>query len=251
MMQATQTAASGMRAQQTRLDTIAANVANVSTIGYKSARADFKDALYTKIKDPVGDSDANNLLRGTGVVLSATGRDFSDGSPQTTGAELDFSISGDGFFMLENGAGERLYTRNGNFAVSVENGGNYLVNADGDYVLSDQGQRIKIPNTGGISVTADGTLSSGGTEVAKLGIADFDNAEGLSAAGDSCFRETAASGTAYAAQNAQVAQGSLESSNVDLGEEMTLLMRAQRVYSLSSKALQTADEMDGLANNMR
>lgn len=251
MIQATQTAASGLRAQQSRLDVIAANIANVNTVGYKSARADFQDALYTRIKDPVGNSEANNLLRGSGVILSSTGRDFSDGAAQETDGDLDFSLSNGGFFMLEDGQGERLYTRNGSFSLSEEGGKSYLVNADGDYVLSNQGTRISIPSTGAISVTEDGTLSCGGTKVADLGVVEFENAQGLRAVGDSCFQETADSGSLYVAQGAKVTQGSLEKSNVDLGQEMTLMMRTQRAYTLTSRALQTADEMDGLANNMR
>ena len=251
MLQATQTAASGLRAQQSRLDIISSNIANVNTVGYKSARGDFQDALYTRIKNPVGSSEEQNLLRGSGVLLSATRRDFSDGSTQDTGGKLDFALSNDGFFMLEDSQGQRLYTRDGNFSISEENGKNYLVSGDGCYVLSNQDERISLPDAGAVSVTEDGTLSCGGTKVADLGIVTFDNIQGLSAVGNSCFQETAASGNAYVAQNAVVSQGSLENSNVDLGEEITLMMRTQRAYTLASRALQTADEMDGLANNIR
>lgn len=251
MIQATQTAASGLSAQQSRLDIIASNIANVNTAGYKSSRADFQDALYTRMKDPVGNAEQNNLLRGSGVLLGATCRDFTDGAVQETDGKLDFALSNEGFFMLEGAQGQRLYTRDGNFSLSEENGKSYLVSGDGCYVLSDQGQRIAVPDTGSISVTQDGALSSDGTKVGNLGIVTFDNIQGLSAVGNSCFQETAASGNAYVAQNAAVTQGSLEKSNVDLGQEMTLMMRTQRAFTLTSRALQTADEMDGLANNMR
>lgn len=252
MMQASRTAASGLEAQQERLDIIAADIANVNTVGYKSARADFKDALYTRMVNPVdGQSEADNLLRGSGVILSATNRDFSDGSVQDTGAELDFSLSGSGFFVLENSNGERVYTRNGNFSVSEENGHRYLVNADGYYVLSKGGTRIQLPDSGSISTSENGTLSSSGKPFSSLAVETFNNPDGLNSVGNSCYQETAASGGAYAAMNVKVSQGSLEASNVDLGEDLTLLMRAQRAYSLAGKALQTADDMDGLANNMR
>jgi len=251
MMQATQTAATGMRAQQTRLDTIANNISNINTVGYRSSRTDFKTALYARMKDPVGDSAKQNLLKGTGVVVGSTDRDFSDGSVQGTDAELDFAITGKGFFTEENENGEQLYSRNGHFSLSSEDGNNYLVNANGYYVLSDSGQRISIPTGSTVSVDEDGTLACDGVPVARLGLADFTNQEGLEDVGNSCFQETANSGTPYQAETARITQASLEKSNVELGEEMTLMMRAQRTYSLASKALQTADEMDGLANNMR
>lgn len=251
-MQAGKTAATGLRAQQERLDTIAVNIANVNTTGYKSARADFKDALYTRMINAAdGLSTEHNLLRGTGVILNTTGRDFSGGAVQTTGAKLDFSLSGDGFFMLEGNSGERLYTRNGSFTVSEESQGSYLVSADGHYVLSNQGNRIQLPGNGAISVDKSGTLSYKGQPISNLAVMQFSNPEGLRAVGNSCFEETGASGSSYTARNTEVLQGNLEGSNVDLGQEMALLIRTQRVYSMTGKALQTADEMDGLANNMR
>lgn len=251
MMQATQTAATGLAAQQQRMDIIAANLANDDTTGYKAARADFKDALYTRMKDPVGDAEANNLRKGSGVILNATGRDFSDGAAQTTGRALDFSLTGQGYFTVQNPNGGVLYTRNGHFSVSSENGQNYLVDDNGHDVLSSQGQKISVTGQGEISVRADGALSVGGRAVGQIGIVNFSNPQGLLAAGDSCFQESAASGAPQVARNCQVAQGSLEASNVDLSQEMTLMIRAQRAYSMAGKALQTADDMDGLANSVR
>lgn len=251
MMQARNTAATGLTAQQQRMDIIAANLANDNTTGYKAARADFKDALYANMKDPVDNPEANNLRKGSGVILNATGRDLSDGATQTTGRALDFSLSGEGYFVVQGTDGGRLYTRNGHFSVSPENGQNYLVDDQGHYVLSTQGQRISVTGQGELSVRPDGTLLVGTQTVGKLALMDFSSPQGLSAAGDSCFQETAASGAPAAAQNCKVAQGSLEASNVDLGEEMTLMIRAQRAYSMAGKALQTADDMDGLANSIR
>lgn len=251
MMQARTTAATGLEAQQQRMDIIAANLANDNTTGYKAARADFKDALYTNMKDPVDNAEANNLRKGSGVLLNATGRDLTDGATQTTGRALDFSLSGEGYFVVQGADGGQLYTRNGHFSVSSENGQNYLVDDQGHYVLSTQGQRISVTGQGELSVRADGTLSVGGQTVGQLARVDFSNPQGLSAVGDSCFEETAASGAPRAAENCEVAQGSLEASNVDVGEEMTLMIRAQRAYTMAGKALQTADDMDGLANSIR
>lgn len=251
MMQARNTAATGLVAQQQRIDIIAANLANENTTGYKAARADFKDALYVSMKDPVGNAEANNLRKGSGVILNTTGRDLSDGTAQTTGRSLDFSLSGEGYFTVQGADGGLLYTRNGHFSISPENGQNYLVDENGQYVLSTQGQRISVGSGEDLSVRTDGTLSVGGQTVGKLAIADFVNPQGLSAAGNSCFQETAASGAPRAAQNCETEQGSLEASNVNLGKEMTLMIRAQRAYTMTGKALQTADDMDGLANTIR
>lgn len=251
-MQAIYTAGLGLSSQQTRLDTIAANIANADTVGYKSTRADFKDALYAFMDSPVADSEDANLLVGSGVVLGATTTDFSDGSLSATGNLLDFAIQGEGFFSVRNTAGETLYTRNGSFSVSPEGGDNYLVTAQGYYVLDREGNRIAVPgDSSEINVSDDGVLSTAAGELARLGIAAFSNPDGLSAAGDTCYAATEVSGEPEAAEGMTVVQGSLESSNVSLAQEMTLLIRSQRAYSLASRALQTADDMEGLANKMR
>ncbi len=251
-MRAIYTAASGIKNQQLRLDAIASNVANVNSVGYKSARVDFKDALYSLMDNPAGESEQNNLLAGSGVLTGATSTDFTAGKLMTTGSLTDFSIRGEGFFTAENSQGERVYTRNGSFGISVEGNGNYLVTAEGYYVLDSRGSRIMLPkDISNLSVTESGVLGVGDTRIAELGIVEFSNPEGLMQAGKSCFSATANSGEPVVARDPQVAQGSLEGSNVDLAQELTLLMRSQRAFSIASKALQTADEMDGLANNMR
>ncbi len=251
MMQAVSTAAAGMKAQQTRLETVSSNVSNVNTTGYKSSRVDFKDALYTSMRTPMGDAMGSNLLKGSGTVINAIGQDFTDGARVATDGALDFAIVGDGFFSLENSAGDTVYTRNGNFTVSEEDGSNYLVNAQGYYVLDDGGERIELPAGAKVSLSSGAVLSSEDDELATLGITDFENKEGLSAVGGSCYQTTAASGEGYTAEDPQLQQGYLENANVDLASELTLLMRAQRAYAMASKALQTADDMDGLANNIR
>jgi flagellar basal-body rod protein FlgG len=251
-MQAIYTAGSGLRSQQTRLDTIAANIANSDTVGYKSTRADFRDALYSLMDSPAADSEGANLHVGSGVLLNATATDFAEGSLSPTGRLLDFAIQGSGFFSVMNPAGDTLYTRNGSFSVSTEDGANYLVTAQGDYVLDTNGDRIAIPDGAAeISVSKDGGLSASGQQFAVLGITGFSNPDGLSAAGDSCYTATDTSGEPVPAEKVTITQGSLENSNVDLAQEMTLLIRSQRAYSLASRALQTADDMEGLANNMR
>jgi len=149
-MQSLYSAASGLSAQQTRLDTVSANVVNANTPGYKSTRADFKDALYTSMENPVLlDSAANNLLTGSGVLLGATGIDMAPGTVEATGQPLDFAINGSGFFQVQTPSGETLYTRNGSFSTSPVDGDNYLVTPQGYFVLDADGNRIKMPAVSG------------------------------------------------------------------------------------------------------
>lgn len=252
MMQAWLTARQGISSQQLRVDTIANNLANINTDGYKASRVDFKDALYTTMQRPLKPQDGLNLELGTGTLVAGTNRTFTQGAPRDTGNLLDFCIVGDGFFTVMDAQGNRRYTRDGVFGVSVEGGGNYLVSARGEYVLDENGQKIALPDTGPISVDAGGNIIVEGGAVARLGIATFRNAQGLQAAGGNCYVATDASGAAtMGEESSQVLQGALESSNVDLSQEMTRLIRAQRLFSLAGKALSTADEMDRLANNMR
>jgi flagellar basal-body rod protein FlgG len=252
MMQSFCAAKMGLKAQQIRIDTIANNVANVNTYGFKSSSVNFKDTLYTKMLNPVETEEDLNLNRGTGVMVSSTVRSFAEGTPIETGVALDMRIEGDGFFTISGQEGENYYTRSGAFAVSVEDDGNYLVNAQGDYVLDTNLNKIVLPgNSDDLSVNSAGEIYIDDTYVATLNIADFVNKDGLSAIGNGYYAETEASGQPVAAQDAIVHQGSLESSNVDLGLEMTRLIRAQRAFSLVSKALTTSDEMARQAANMR
>lgn len=251
-MQAIYTAASGLKGQQTRLDTIAANLANVSTTGYKASRVDFKDTLYTLMDSPLGDAEGRNLLTGTGVRLGSTGADFGDGMLEETGQSLDFAITGAGFFTAERGDGTRIYTRDGSFQVSAEGENNYLVTAQGYYVLDEQGNRISLPeDLSQVSLAQDGTLQTGDGQGVRLAISGFPNPDGLLAVGGSDYIASEASGDPAQVTDTRLEQGSLERSNVELSQELTLLMRSQRAYSLASRALQTADEMEGLANHMR
>ncbi len=252
MMQSLFSARMGLKAQQTRVDTIANNIANINTYGFKASDVRFKDALYRQMQRPVESEEDLNLKQGTGVLVSATARMFTEGTPVETGVPLDLRIEGDGFFTVQGPDGENYYTRNGAFAVSSESGQQFLVTSQGDYLLDTNGNRIEIPgNPQEISVNTEGAIYLDGTYVTTLNIADFENKQGLSAIGKGYFAETDASGGAVAATDATVHQGSLESSNVDLSLEMTRLIRAQRTFSLVSSALTTSDDMARLVANMR
>ena len=258
MYEAMMIASTGLHNQQRRLDTIAHNIANVNTVGFKNSRLDFKDALYTagivpalpRTPEPEG-----NQQKGHGVMVAGITKDFTQGSYQSTERHLDVAINGEGFFAVENIDGETVYTRNGSFNLSVEDDGVYIVNGSGYYVLDTDGARIRIPDrTESISIAHDGSIAftvDEDTTYVNLGVFTFRNLMGLSSIGDSNYAETEASGERMAAEGAVVVQGGLEISNVKLSEEMTRIIRTQRVFQLASRALTTADEMEGIANNMR
>jgi len=250
-------AASGLRNQQLRIDTIAHNVANTNTVGYKSARLDFKDALYTYTYNPSRPRTPEaNQQKGHGVIVTAIESDHRTGSFERTERMLDFALENEGYFSLQNMAGDTVYTRNGSFHLSVEADGTYLVNGEGLYVLNNAGARIMVPigvdtiacDVNGIMAFYNNDELVGG---ATLGLYTFRNLHGLSAEGNGNFAQTPAAGERLPANDVVVRQGILEGSNVNLAEEMTRLVRTQRAFQLASRALTTADDMEGIANNMR
>ena len=256
MYEAMMIAATGLQNQQRRLDTIADNVSNVNTVGFKSSRLDFKDALYTAgIVPALPRTPGGNQQKGHGLMVAGITKDFSTGNFQRTDGKLDFAIGGEGFFSIEAPGGDDLYTRNGSFNISVEIEGAFLVTNEGYYVQDTMGMRIRIPEfTESITVDENGVMAFvvGDEEVRiELGIFTFRNPTGLLSVGDGNYSESDASGQKLPANDIVVVQGMLEGSNVSLSEEMTRMIRTQRAFSLASRALTTADEMEGIANNMR
>jgi flagellar basal-body rod protein FlgG len=255
-MQSVFAAAQGLSAQQERIDTIANNISNVNTAAFKRANVSFKDALYTGMENPGGaEGKVYNLQKGTGIVLASSMLDFSQGTIESTGNNLDFAIEGDGFFQLREPDGSYVYTRDGSFEISVEEDGSYLVTEQGSYVMDQDGNKIRIPaGVCEMTVSEDGTLTFGTGEEAgetKFGIYTFPNASGLYSAGNGVYTGSPAAGDAEPAEAYRICRESLEGSNVLLADELTRLVRAQRMYSLASRALQTADDMEGLAINIR
>ena len=259
MYEALNIAATGLTNQQRRLDTIANNVANVNSAAYKSARLDFKDALYTAgIVPALPRTPEGNQQKGHGVMVAGITKDFRTGSMQSTGRQLDIAIEGEGFLELEDPNGNIVYTRNGSLNLGNDNeegGGLYLVNGDGYYVHDTEGMRIQVPDFfEDMTIGEDGVVrfTAGGEETSvALGLYTFRNITGLMSSGSGTYSETVASGEKMQAEGAVVRQGILEISNVNLAEEMTRMIRTQRAFSLASRALTTADEMEGIANNMR
>ncbi len=263
-MRALWTAASGMKAQQLNMDTISNNLANVNTTSYKRQKVEFKDLLYVNLKTTNlndGEGKPVNLQVGHGVMPVATSRMFTTGNLERTDNPFDMAINGEGFFVIEDPNGNLFYTRDGNFKLSVEFDEMRLVTSEGYTVLSDfddeiyfdEGMKdITVSENGLITAqTEDGDIE----EVATIALAKFINPEGLEAVGKNLYKETVASGEEIRLEDEErtsgIMQNYLETSNVQIVDEMVRLITAQRAYEINSKTIQTADEMLGMANNLK
>lgn len=259
MMKALYSAATGMKGQQTTVDVLANNIANVNTNGFKRSRVNFQDLLYLNLR-PAGDSaqgvaSPTGFEIGSGVRAVSTARNFSTGSFEQTDRELDVAISGDGFFQVTLPDGTTSYTRDGAFYQDSQ--GN-LVTSEG-YLLNPQitvpanTQSISFGNDGIITVTtADSTTPQ---QIGQIQLAMFPNATGLEAMGTNLFRQTAASGAPLQGNPGQngagtLTQGYLERSNVDVVTELVNLIVAQRAYEVNSRAIRTSDDMLSQVNNL-
>ncbi|WP_010246317.1 flagellar hook-basal body protein [Acetivibrio cellulolyticus] len=264
MMRALWTAGSGMTAQQLSVDVISNNLSNVNTTAYKKERVEFKDMLYETLNRASvmdGDGKPVNLQVGHGSSIVATSKSFGIGNLEKTDNPLDFAIDGDGFFTVSGPKGT-AYTRDGNFKISVSEDGNKLTTSDGYPVLDDTGAEINIDvDVSKLIVSDFGELSyTDDTGVVvplgqKIGIVKFSNRQGLESMGSNLYASNSASGEAV--QDAEmgtvsnVKQYYIESSNVQVVEEMVKLIVAQRAYEINSKAVQTADDMLGIANSLK
>ncbi|MBK8064538.1 MAG: flagellar basal-body rod protein FlgG [Betaproteobacteria bacterium] len=243
----------GLDAQQTNLDVIANNLANVSSNGFKRSRAVFEDMLYQTLRQPGAQSSQQTqvptgLQVGTGVRPVATERIHTQGNLQQTGNSLDVAINGQGFLQVQLPDGTTGYTRDGSFHTDAQG---QIVTSNG-YLLQPA---ITIPPTAlKVTIGSDGTVSvlnSGSvtpTNVGSIQLANFINPAGLQPLGQNLYIETAASGTPQA--NApgsnglgQLNQGYVETSNVNVVEELVSMIQAQRAYEINSKAIQTSDQM--------
>lgn len=253
MIRALSTAATGMEAQQTRLDVTANNIANTSTAGFKRSRAEFSDLMYQNQRAPGaatgnGTQAPTGLQVGMGVRTVFTQRMHSQGDLRQTGRPLDVAIEGRGFYPVNLPGGEVAYTRDGALKIDAEG---TLVTAEGYTLAGD----IQIPpDAQNITIGADGTVSvvvPGETtpvEAGQIQLAAFANESGLEAMGRNLYRETSASGTAVVGAPGEngsgtLAQGTLELSNVNVVEEMIDLISGQRAYEINSRVIKAADEM--------
>lgn len=249
----------GLDAQQKQIAVIANNLANVSTVGFKRGRAVFNDLLYQTIRQPGANSSQNTelpsgFMLGTGVRTVATEKIYSQGNIIQTDNPFDIAIQGKGFFKILLPDGSTAYTRDGSFQVDA-NG--QMVNSSG-YLLQPS---ITVPaSVDSLTIAADGTVSvllSGSTTPTQIGtlqVSDFINPAGLQPVGNNLAKETASSGSPQAGTPGMsglgiLVQGSLESSNVNVVEELVNMIEAQRAYEMNSKAIATTDQMLQFANN--
>lgn len=243
----------GLDAQQTQMDVIANNLANVSTNGFKRSRAVFEDLLYQTLRQPGAQSSQQTQLPsglqiGTGVRPVATERVFTQGNLQQTGNALDLAIQGNGFFQVLLPDGTTAYTRDGAFQTDSQG---QLVTASGYPVqpaltLPANALSITVGKDGTVSVTQPG--SSGTTQVGTLQLVSFVNPAGLQSHGENLYLETASSGTPGANTPGTnglglINQGYVETSNVNVVEELVNMIQTQRAYEINSKSIQTSDQM--------
>ncbi len=246
-------AKTGLEAQQTRMTVVSQNLANVNTTGYKRQRAMFEDLLYQNVVQSGGMTSQQTeaptgLNLGTGVRVVATDRQFSQGNIVTTGNQLDVAINGRGFFEILLPDGSQAYTRDGTFQV----------NADGELVTSSGytvQPAITVPQgASGVTIGIDGTVSaippgqSDAVQVGTLQLTNFVNPAGLQPRGENLFGETQSSGppepgTPGLNGLGTLMQGALETSNVNVVEELVSMIETQRAYEMNSRAIETADQM--------
>lgn len=252
-------AKTGLDAQQMRMSVISNNLANVNTTGFKRSRAQFEDLLYQNVRQTGGQTSQNTTLPsglslGAGVRNVSTAKVFTQGNIIQTGNNLDMAINGRGFFQIVMPDGSTAYTRDGSFQI----------NADGQVVTSSgyllQPQITIPPNTQSTTVGRDGTISvqiagqAAANQVGTLQLADFINPAGLQASGQNLFLESAASGSPQPGNPdanglGSLMQGALETSNVNVVEEMVEMIETQRAYEMNSKAIAATDQMLQYTNN--
>jgi flagellar basal-body rod protein FlgG len=234
-------AAAGMEAQQQRMDVLSNDMANVNTTGYKSMRVAFRDLLYTQS----GKGAAQGVTSGAGAAVTTLGRVNTQGAIQQTGRTLDFAIQGDGYLQVRDPQNGDVLTRDGSLQRRSDG---QLTTSSGQLV------GIQVPKNvdeSQITIGPDGRVFAANRQVGRLRLVNVRAPEGLQPLGDNNFRATATSGPARALAGATLQTGSLEESNVNMGDVMIDLMDAQRSYELVSKAISTQDQMLDIANQVK
>lgn len=254
-MRALYVAASGMAAQQTRIDNVANNLANVNTTGFKKARASFQDLFYQELTYGGRSASAGRVEVGGGVALGRLEKDHIAGSVVQTGDRMHVAIGGahanNRFLRLETPDGQYVYTRDGAFALD----GDAVVHANTGYQLPGG---VSVPDDAVVSISKDGTIVAERPDdprpitLGRLEVVEFSNARGLRSIGGNLFQETAASGQGQELRDSpDLVTGALEGSNVDAAEELISMIMAQRAYELNSKVVQAADETMQQTANLR
>lgn len=260
-MKSLNTAATGMKAQQTNMDVIANNLANVSTMGFKKARAEFEDLLYDNVKEPGTATGLNSISPtgvqvGLGVKTSAIEKDFTQGSTKVTNGAFDMEIQGSGFLPVQLPNGQIAYTRDGAFKKGPDGrlqdrNGNLL---QPEITIPANATGVEISPSGQVSIiTADNNVPQ---NIGQIQLVSFVNPAGLKAIGGNLFVPSNSSGLPQQGIPGQnglgtIAQGQLETSNVNIVDEMVNMIQAQRAYETNSKVMQAADQMLQAVNGLR
>jgi len=281
MLRSLWTGASGMIAQQTNVDTISNNLANVNTVGYKKETVEFRSLLYQKLQTETTDNngDPKPVIGqvGSGVRTGAITSRFTQGNLTQTEEPFDLAIEGQGFFSVQTPNGETAYTRNGSLLFAIATDGLALTNSEGYPLLDTTGTPIVLPATTDVSklsIDVDGkvieavdvpyTAADGTTKYntkhevrMQLGIVQFNNPSGLEKVSGSMYQQTLASGEPRmeveddALKRSAIRSGYLEASNVQTVDEIVNLIVAQRAYEMNSKVITASDQMLQQANNLR
>ena len=261
MIKSLNTAATGMAAQQTNMDVIANNIANASTNGFKKSRAEFEDLMYHTQKEPgtatgMNSYSPNGVQVGLGVRTSSVQKDFDSGNTQVTKNPFDIQIEGQGFFQIMTTDGQVAYTRDGAFKKSpdgrlIDKNGNFL---QPEITIPPDIASINISATGEVAVTT--TAADTPQVIGQIDLINFINPAGLKSLGKNLFAQTPASGQPLQARpglngTGYLAQGQLETSNVNIVDEMVNMIQVQRAYETNSKVIQASDQMLQSINNMR
>jgi flagellar basal-body rod protein FlgG len=261
MFDALYISATGMQAQQLNVDTIANNLANLNTTGFKKAKVGFTDLMVREAARQMPLSEGAGILSaaprlGAGVGISAILKMFDMGDLKKTGSAYDLAVQGEGFLEVTMPDGSSAYTRGGSFRINRDG---VLATASGqplkpNLAIPDNAQNLTIESDGRVQLQVVGQTTP--VEIGRIDLVRFPNASGLLAEGDGLYRASTTSGEAIAARASEdgmgsLAQGFLEGSNVKLPEEMINLMVAQRVYEANVKVIQASDEMLGMINGLR
>ena len=235
------TGKTAMIAQAQALNVYGNNIANVNTYGYQTVRPSFADCLYSTQR-----ATEEDWQTGHGTYIQKTGVMFEESSFYYTERPLDFAVPGEGFFAVEDRYGEVHYTRDGAFAMTQADTGEwYLVSSSGEYVLDYDGNRIEVP------FDADGASADYNALRDLVGVFTFENVYGIDSAATNRYSATERSGAATADRTVEKLQGVLITSNVNLADQMVKLIETQRAYQISSRVVTTSDEFTRLANNLR
>ena len=240
MLEGLYSAAAGMQAQTQRMDTVANDLANVNTNGYKRERVAFRDLLY--VRDASG-----NVQSGAGAAATTIGRGFTQGAVRETGNPLDLAIENGGFLQVRRADGTTALTRDG--ALRLDARGR-ITTQQGDLLQP----AVTLPagtKESDVQIGSDGTISVGNRQVGRIQLMTVRSPQGLQSAGDNLFRATTASGAATALPGGRLTQGAVEASNVDVADTMTEMMDAQRSFQLASKAIQMQDQLLQIANSVK